>query len=965
MVTLHGTNHGKRPWLVTMAAAVFAVLVAVSVFPGSEASSVGGTSVGIYDQDSEDYGDLVYLSDRLPRSLEPAEWCRSDQGMWYNIVSGASCGKILTYGATEGMAPSSIRDDIRAYLGIGSAEDFAVMQVSFSSSHGAVANLNIEKDGEPLKIDGKDRVTVSVGGTGVPLSSSMQHACLFSMGTPGSGCDIQLASLSGTYAVSLVSGGSSGSAQTFFSRDSVSVSGIVRDADGGVLENASVAYSYSWGRTDSGTVKTSSDGRYSIQVPRGSTVVLQSISCDGYTFGDIPQPGTVISDTVLPAINAAERTLEVTVTDASGRPAENIGLTALWLIQNDSDTPSKYDKSYTADNCAVVSDTNASGKLRITFTVPDGDTVYLYLRAVSNGTYTFQTNDGDSGILAGLPETAGDPFPTSLLDGNVCWSPSSSEAVVLKAVEESIAVSVKAKNGSDGVPLADVLVAASWYYQVDNGNSTYRIVKDPESISGSITPGKASVLGPAGDDGKTVVVYKSPSAFSGCTAYLCVSYSGTVAGSPRDAYSFAIADIAVSDASQFQITDLFSGKNGCAAQSGAISDVTLMSEDTAYICSGTLTGTIPSGTSAQILYGASSSTKADAIVPLADGTFKFYVKAGTVAVIMWTDVSGYSFTNNHFTTASATSDFAYSSIVTKRPSSFERDVPSEIRTCNISSLPADAEVTVAYSVSGHNYRVSLLCDGGVVMFRILGWEDDTVDSLAVYSNGTYMSVSEDAYTAHAIVQASFVTFASQGGAPAADNVVPNVSVSVYCDGVLYGRINTGSDGRASLNLPLSADLQYRYGQYSVTDRVAAASNPFDGSHGINLYGLIAVETTANITVRYVAVSSLGNIQSPTVVDLFQSQTKAVKTGTDVSFEAPTMSGFTFSGWILDGTVVSSSSSCTIPVTADMDGKTVVAAYSSNPAPEGGIDPNALVLGFVAVMVAILSLAYVLINIRRP
>lgn len=958
-------NHMSAAWkraAVAAAVVIASAALVLALFPaeGSEAAAVGGLSVDVYDQDSEDYGSLAYMNEKLPRSLEPEEWTLSDQGFWYGLSSGSSAGSILTYSET-GASLSDIRGDIRARLGLGSSDGFAILQVMFTSSYGASATVSVEKDGVQMEISGSDRASVTVGG-GIPLSTAMQHACIFTVGSSES-CDIRTGSVSGTYSAEVESGGYSISAQTFFARDFVKVSGTVADASGSAIEGASVSYASAGGRTDTGTVSTASDGSFSFRVPKGSTVSLTSVSCSGYTFPYIPQPGTAISDTALPEVRASEKTLWVTVSDAGGVPAAGVEINAVWLIQNaSSDDPSMYDKSAVSGMCSVISATDSSGRAGISYTVPKGDTVYLYVRAVSGSIYTFQANDGDGGILDGLPKTEGSPFPSSLLEGNVLWSPSSSAEIALTAVESSVSVSAESSNGR---PLRDATVSAVWYYQTGSG-SPYAITDDPSTISTAIAAGHAAAVGPTGAGGLTSVVYKVPSGLpSGCAAYLVISFAGFTAGSPRDVYSFSVADIKAADSSPSGIPDLASGKNGTAVLSGTFTGVALASDDAAYKCSGTLAGTMPQGASAAVSYGASQSSMADLIVPASDGTFSFYVKAGTSATVTWATVDGYAFSNDRFTTAAAFADFTYSSEVSAVPSSFERAVPSAIGAYTVSGLPSGAEALFAYTVSGAGHRASFTSDGGSLRFSILGWEGDAVTGLSVSSEGYYMSASGADYTAHAIVKKQIVTYASQGGALTRNNTVPNISLTVYCDGTQYAKVSTGSDGRATASLPLTAGLKYVYGDYTVTDRVSEASDPFDGFLSVNLYGLVDTETSVVVHARFMAVTAATEDQAPTSVDLIPVQEISAKTGSEIRLEAPDMTGFRFSGWMLDGSLVGTDAVCTLPVTADMDGKAVVAAYSAEPEDSGsGIDPAALAVGMLGVVIAVLALAFVLLQTRR-
>jgi len=89
------------------------------------------------------------------------------------------------------------------------------------------------------------------------------------------------------------------------------------------------------------------------------------------------------------------------------------------------------------------------------------------------------------------------------------------------------------------------------------------------------------------------------------------------------------------------------------------------------------------------------------------------------------------------------------------------------------------------------------------------------------------------------------------------------------------------------------------------------------------------------------------------------------TGTTVKFQAPSLSGFAFSGWYFGDECLSELSSFNLDIVNDHDGKTITAVYSPLPAkePEKGIDSMTLMIGMVAIMIAIMCFAYVLLMNR--
>jgi hypothetical protein len=142
-------------------------------------------------------------------------------------------------------------------------------------------------------------------------------------------------------------------------------------------------------------------------------------------------------------------------------------------------------------------------------------------------------------------------------------------------------------------------------------------------------------------------------------------------------------------------------------------------------------------------------------------------------------------------------------------------------------------------------------------------------------------------------------------------------------------------------------------------------NIYEGYYALNIYGAETDSVPVSFTVKYVAVSSLENTQPADVqTGIVEDQTVSGYSGNSVTLTAPSISGFTFSGWMVDGTMVSSDTSYSVDLTG-MDAKSVTAIYSAESASEdNSVDSTAVALGFAAVVVAILALAFVLLQGRR-
>ena len=198
----------------------------------------------------------------------------------------------------------------------------------------------------------------------------------------------------------------------------------------------------------------------------------------------------------------------------------------------------------------------------------------------------------------------------------------------------------------------------------------------------------------------------------------------------------------------------------------------------------------------------------------------------------------------------------------------------------------------------------------------------------------------------------------------------NNTVSVLCDGIQYSQVTADASGKASATVPDVSSLTYRYGDYTVTGTVIA-SGPFSGYLAINLKGVVdpVPSTEISMTIRYIATSSMQNTETPTNVDVLNSPVSCTyRVGTTQVFRAPELNGFTFSGWEMNGKMVSDGRDkglCTLEITGDMDGSTLVASYAAKdpeqPAPDYG---TVIAIGMVSVTIALLALIYVLLQIRR-
>ena len=165
-------------------------------------------------------------------------------------------------------------------------------------------------------------------------------------------------------------------------------------------------------------------------------------------------------------------------------------------------------------------------------------------------------------------------------------------------------------------------------------------------------------------------------------------------------------------------------------------------------------------------------------------------------------------------------------------------------------------------------------------------------------------------------------------------------------------------------------LTYRFGDLAV-EASPVSGGAYDGYYAINLKDVIAPVGPKQITltVRYIATSSLQNAELPTNVDILNGPMDiTLDVGTTHSLVAPSVDGFHFSGWYINGESASdirNEMTCTFSVTEDLDGVVITASYSAvTPEPPKEDIGTIVAIGMVSVTIALIALIYVILQIRR-
>ena len=137
--------------------------------------------------------------------------------------------------------------------------------------------------------------------------------------------------------------------------------------------------------------------------------------------------------------------------------------------------------------------------------------------------------------------------------------------------------------------------------------------------------------------------------------------------------------------------------------------------------------------------------------------------------------------------------------------------------------------------------------------------------------------------------------------------------------------------------------------------------------GIGRIGIIDADVPVDVTVteEQIVLSSLYNTAEPTS-KVLRSATVVYSSGSTVNLTAPSLEGFIFSGWYFGNECLSEKAALSLTVEEKYDGGKISAVYAPAPyvEPEKGIDPTTLMIGLVAIMIAIMCFAYVLLTNRR-
>ena len=966
--------------LFVVLAAVFMLAVSVQVIlsddsDAADSSYVRSVSMRVYDQDSEEYANLAYLSSELPSEFSPAEWVRdADNGLWYNINTASSdFGSILRYGMVHDITLSEIRSDIGDSRGEFTSSSFVIAQVGFDINGDCGVNVEIKKAG--ATVFSKDE-TASLSVAGSYIATTVQGVFLYSV---GSGCDIDVADPAGLYSVAVKCNGiAAGNATTDYRGTVYNLYGSVEDKGAKPIPGAVVTYQI----TDSegtlmseGSILTDASGNYIIQSVGGTIVNITSVAADGFTFSTSTYSyGTVTGDAFPGMIfTANENYIRVIVKDQSARPAAGVEISAVWFrsFPNGDGT---YTIEAKTSGVAVPASTDADGIALVTLSEVFSE--YNLLVKGMTGQFSFEDVDP----IYATPSSS-QPLPDHLEHaGNAYANVTSFVDLGITADDYSVIMTVSGAidaSSQGGAVLQGVQLGADWYYQYPDG-SDYKI-RDKNSrdyadpATDNLSPGKVWMSTRyTAEDGTILLHYTKPAnLMAGEEAFLYVYAIGGAASSPSADYNFTYTLPADGSRTVIEIADSYPAAVAMAPD--AVVDAEVVSDDVSYTLHGEITGDLPD--SVRVYCITPSGIEMSRVVSPVSGTltFSFTVKRGDSCKVGIDDLPGYTFTPQTQQMASAYNDMiTFTSVSSASSWSVDRETPALLKTYTVSGVAEGDILNFKYSVAGTNVTMQVRATGSTVSVPVMGNAGNVVDSFNVTGDGLYIKWTSDTeVTVAEMTQITVVTYYdTSADQPTIDNVVGGQTVQIYVEGVSYAVVVSDANGKATTSVPGIPEISFRLNDLYVPS-APITDGAYGGCTGLNLKEVIPSPASkiATVTIRHIATSSLQNEGTPTNVDILSGpMTLDLTVGDTREFTAPEVEGFTFSGWFINGTNVSGARDihvCSIRVTEDMNGATLVASYAAdNPeTPEEDIGPLVAV-GILSLTIAIIGLIFVILQRRR-
>lgn len=977
--------------IAVISAIVFAGAVSATDRADAAGSAVSEQSITVFTPASDNLNKVVYVGTQLPEGTYIPGLAKTDGDMWYTVDTGSSKnGTYLTYGdLTPAMSNAQIVADLVSHYGAG----FTIFQISFKVTETCNVSYSVAKDSTEYVptaiqpntvIQGFDcksfsYVRVLVGGTDIPVSS-------------------------GTYTLNIKCNGLTvDSASASIGDTGVTVSGTVRDSSGEPVYNATVRYNNSNGTN--GIVLTDAAGHYAIPAFKGQVIRLTSVEKGTtYTFPAVNyNSGTLSGDYAFPDVVAAEVTVKVRVTDAAGtHPLEDVRIGYIWYVDTFDAVSGNYTVQTTYSEGYFFTDSAGIAKVLVTKPVTTYNYgLYVYANFSDSPTSLSFTEEELSypqsptaheflrrGVTGSQLVGMGNDF-ADLSDLSTIIDIRSNEYVFEALVNG-------AKDGSaGGAPLLNIPVKVEWRYQVDNGGSyEYPLVPSDEFIDA--VAGRAFVIDSHTDAaGEARIAYTVPT-WSNSTDPKLSAYLYVGANNSTSLYNFSVPSFASAGGTS-SLPDLVSGYAGAIVLTPADLETarttdyksdallrptyTFTSDEVAYEVVGTVTGTdLPSIKVTYAIFLTTVDIDSQAIYtyfpdPLDTGTaeFRYTVPAGYCSRIELATEDGYEFGEQTHSFPNSVAEQAWSTTLSVQTvPAYVRITPVALDTYSASNLSAGDVVTFQAVVSGFTFTYQrTVTDPSIPLtFTVMGADGAMVSSGSFSAPGVYFpEFSGTTVAAVTMTDLPIVTFSSADGVPTLSNVLKEVTVRLYVNDDM-SEVKTSTDGTATVKVPDGATVVFKYysgtEEYAVTPSVMS-DGPFAGRTAVNLSGIIDADVPVDVTVteEQIVLSSLYNTAEPTS-KVLRSATVVYSSGSTVNLTAPSLEGFIFSGWYFGNECLSEKAALSLTVEEKYDGGKISAVYAPAPyvEPEKGIDPTTLMIGLVAIMIAIMCFAYVLLTNRR-
>ncbi len=938
------------------------------------------------DSRAEDYADMVYCispSDKkLPICVNPADYAPVQSLYWMNVNAESSdYGKYLTFGDT-GMSIDEIKQYANPYL--------PIVQFKYTMTDKANIEFEVSYNGsqtegqgyfdhveqnDDIKILTQDSESTYYFPTGRQVIHSVQIVPDVFGERPST--------LSGIYSCAVYCNGNiAGINELVLGDASVIVGGYAKDVDNTAIVGASVAYTVN-GKTMPVAI-TTTGGKFQFAVEPGSVVSITGVSFDGkaYTFDNSTKNyGTLIESPEDVTFKANEKTQVITITDDSNVPMPIVGATisAKWyktVTTTVDQTEVKTISAVSNDGKAVViGKTNDAGKVSVAYINPKeaSSTSYdLVFQASNSGIkYTFDAPDIITGVI-GETKSGKEVRAVSAQVNEHDGLATTGDNVSITALESSIVITVKGSfvdENTDGKALVEgAKVSAKWYNEYNDADEKHHI--------DNITKGgaKAVTLTDKTDAfGKITLIYLIPNE-SGVTYNSLQLVVYAEAGT--SGYTFDTKTINTTKQPIETIDDQIGELRSMESiGSSSIDNLTLYTGSDVYQVEVDVTGVTPAVKDVAVKYKIDS--KESTVKTNADGKAYFNIFKGKFATISCS-FDGYIITYGDtiltsYTTPNINGDVAYTFKATALPT-----VTSMVNvgaqnvgfSVTFSEETKQIPVLVSYTVYGVMYTNIIMTKGAanvgqVMTLKPYGWEETEVNGYSV----EVVSVEADGYDIEydpatkewAPIKLTNETLRLTGEYDKYYGAVPvdEIEVTIYYpDGELCDVTVTNAlgFGKFQYNASYGGEIEPGDLTYVCFGHIAHMTNgEVDATNAYHEFIDDIPDVTTKVMVEYKSES-----QTP----LPGGTEKTVLIGSTLKLTAPEYNDHKFIGWYVDGVFVSAEKEISIVIESTTS--VITAAYSgvAPVTPSQGIDTTTLILGIIAIVIALIAVAYVIIQAVR-